>query len=227
MRIFLIRHAESTQNTRENFDNLPDPQIPLTQKGISQAEDCAEFLKNYCQENKIDLENSVMFTSPYIRARQTAKIINKKLNVKKIKEDISLIEHQRGLFENQNEDWKIDFPKEYEYVTNYRNHNNKFYVKFPQGESPFDVALRTRIFIDTLFRDVSEGVENFFIVSHGTTIRCLLLSYFNYSPEWFNNEKNMKNCSIRLIEKIGKNSYDRDYIYGERIEKKDNCLPFD
>lgn len=225
MRIFLIRHGESAQNTRENFDNLPDPQIPLTKKGIIQAENCAEFLKDYCHENKIDLENSVMFISPYIRTRQTAKIINEKLNIKKVREDVSLIEHQHGLFENQNEDWEVDAPQEYEFVTNYRNNNGKFYVKFPQGESPFDVALRTRIFIHTLFRDVAEGIENFFIVSHGTTIRCLLLSYFHYSPEWFNNEENMKNCSIRLIEKKGRKSYDRDYIYGGRIEKSNNSFP--
>lgn len=220
MRIFLIRHGESIQNTRENYDNLPDHKITLTQKGLSQADECGKFLKEYCLQNNVDLNNATLFVSPYERTRQTAKAVNNHLNITDIKEDIALIEHQYGLFENIDDDeWK-EYDKEFKYYDNYYHNNGKFYAKFPQGESPFDVALRTRQFIDTLYRDINEGVENFFIVSHGTTIRAFLLSYFHYSPEWFNAERNMKNCSVRLIEKIDGKNYDRDYIYGGRVDKK-------
>lgn len=216
MRIFLIRHGESVQNTHENDENLPDHKIYLTQQGKQQADDCGKFLKKYCKDNNIALQNSTLFVSPYERTRQTATIINKHLGIKDIKEDICLIEHQYGLFENKDfDDWQ-NYSNEYKYYDNYYNNNGKFYAKFPQGESPFDVALRTRQFISTLFRDVSDGKENFFIVSHGTTIRAFLLSYFHYSPEWFNEEPNMKNCSVRLIEKLDEKNIDKDYIYGGR-----------
>ena len=45
MRIFLIRHGESIQNTRENFTNLPDNKVSLTQKGHEEADQCGKFLK--------------------------------------------------------------------------------------------------------------------------------------------------------------------------------------
>lgn len=90
----------------------------------------------------------------------------------------------------------------------------------PQGESPYDVALRMKQFIETLYRDYAEGKDTFFIVSHGTTIRCFVLDWFHHSPEWFANEPNMENCSIRLITKEDKKSTE-DYIYkGPRIRKK-------
>ena len=217
MRIFLIRHGESIQNTKENIDKLPDHKIYLTDNGKHQANDCGEFLKKYCQENNIDLTNSTLFVSPYERTRQTAQIINTHLQIEDVKEDITLIEHQYGLFDNREfEEWST-FTEEYAYYDNYYRNNGKFYAKFPQGESPFDVALRTRQFINTLFRDINDGVENFFIVTHGTTMRAFLLSYFHYSPEWFNAEPNMQNCSVRLIEKIDRKNYDRDYIYGGRL----------
>ena len=221
MRIFLIRHGESIQNTHENFDNLPDNLIPLTKKGESEAASCGEFLKEYCKKNNVDLTKSTLFLSPYQRTRQTAKIINSFLNIEDVKEDIALIEHQYGLFDNIEDDERlVNFPKEFELYQRYNNNNGKFYIKFPQGESPFDVALRTRQFLETLYRDYHEGVENFFIVSHGTAIRAFLLSFFHYSPEWFNVEPNMQNCSIRLIEKVDGKNYDRDYIYGGRKIKK-------
>ena len=221
MRIFLIRHGESIQNTYENFDNLPDHKIYLTQKGEQQADECGKFLKDYCTKNNIDLSNATMFVSPYARTRKTAELVNNHLQIEDVKEDVALIEHQYGLFDNIEDDERLaKFPDEFELYRRYYNNDGKFYIKFPQGESPLDVALRTRQFLETLFRDYKEGKENFFVVSHGTTIRAFLLSFFHYSPEWFNMEPNMINCSVRLIEKIDGKNYDRDYIYGGRRPRK-------
>ena len=162
-----------------------------------------------------------MFVSPYARTRKTAEIVNKYLQVEDVKEDVALIEHQYGLFDNIEDDERLaKFPDEFELYRRYYNNDGKFYIKFPQGESPLDVALRTRQFLETLFRDYKEGKENFFVVSHGTTIRAFLLSFFHYSPEWFNKEPNMINCSVRLIEKIDGKNFDRDYIYGGRRPRK-------
>lgn len=221
MRIFLIRHGESIQNTHENFDGLPDNLIPLTKKGEQEADECGKFLKEYCEQNNVDLKNATLFLSPFQRTRQTAKIINSYLNIADVKEDITLIEHQFGLFDNIEDDERaVKFPKEFELYKRYYDNGGKFFIKFPQGESPFDVALRAKQFLETLFRDVAEGVENFFVVSHGTAIRAFLLAFFHYTPEWYNAEPNMKNCSVRLIEKIDGKNYDRDYIYGGRKPKK-------
>lgn len=100
VRFFLIRHGESIQNTGENVQNLPDHKVYLTQMGKQQADECGVFLEEYCKEQGIALDNATLFVSPYERTRQTANIINSHLGIKDIKEDISLIEHQYGLFEN-------------------------------------------------------------------------------------------------------------------------------
>lgn len=45
-------------------------------------------------------------------------------------------------------------------------------------------------------------------------MRCSLLDYFHYSPEWFNSESNMDNCSVRYISEVNEENIDNGYIYG-------------
>lgn len=213
MRLFLIRHGESIQNTKENYQlGLPDHKVYLSTLGKKQAQEAGIFLKKYCLENNINLDNAVLWVSPYERTRETAKIINEQLGVKKVKEDITLIEQRYGLFSDKEIDLiKKLYPEEFKFYDNYYQNDGKFYAKLPQGESPYDVALRTKQFIETIFRDKE---ENLFIISHGTTIRTIIMNWFHYSPEWFNNEPNMDNCSIRLID-----SNCEKYIYGSANKK--------
>ena len=108
------------------------------------------------------------------------------------------------------------YPEQFQFYDNYYQNEGKFYAKLPQGESPYDVALRTKQFIDTIFRDESDPL---FIVSHGTTIRTFIMNWFHYSPEWYQQEPTMKNCSIRLIERNGKQSMEH-YIYEGPVKQK-------
>ena len=75
--------------------------------------------------------------------------------------------------------------------------------------------MRTKQFISTIFRDDNDPL---FIVSHGTAIRTIILNWFHYSPEWFNSEPNMENCSIRLIESENRISKE-GYIYKGNVKK--------
>lgn len=213
MKIFLIRHGESMQNTKENYSiGLPDHKVYLTEQGKEEAKLAGEFLKKYIVDNRINLSNSVMWVSPYTRTRETASIINEQLSIKKVKEDITLIEQQYGLFSDK-EIAKIRemYPDQFAFYDNYYQNDGKFYAKLPQGESPFDVALRTKQFIDTIYRD-RENV--LFVVSHGTTIKTIVMNFFHYSPEWYSSELTPSNCSIRLIETNGNVNTER-YIYNE------------
>lgn len=222
MKIFLIRHGESMQNTGENFDiKLPDHKVYLTKEGENQADLAGKFLKEFTLENNIDISNATLWVSPFTRTRQTAKIINNHLNIKDVKEDITLIEQRYGLFsDNPIEECRKRFPEQFELYDRYYQNDGKFYAKLPQGESPYDVAIRMKQFIETIFRDLNEGKDTLFIVSHGTTIRAFILNWFHYSPEWFNAEPNMENCAIRYIEKSNGISMDNNYIYGSEKVKK-------
>ena len=215
MNLYLIRHGESTQNTKENFENrLPGFMVSLTDKGSRQCEDAGLFLNNYLKENEIDIQNAVMWVSPFLRTRQTAHIINSYLNVGDVREDYSLIEQNYGLFSDRSvRRNSMLFKDEFDYYDSYYQNGGKFYAKLPQGESPMDVALRTRQFLSMV--DL-EDKGPLFVISHGTTIRTIVMNTFNYSPEWFNIEPPMENCSIRLINKDDKTD---EYIYGGKIKR--------
>ncbi len=220
MKLFLIRHGESIQNTFENRNiGLPDHKVYLTEKGEQEAKDAGLFLKEYVQNNNIDLNKSVMWVSPYQRTRETAWIINDALKIKKVKEDYALIEQRYGLFDDKAiETIKELYPNQFEYYDNWYQNNGKFYCKLPQGESPMDVAIRTRLFLETLYR---EKEKNAFIVSHGTAIRTIVMNIMHYSPEWFNNDPKPENCSIKYVDT---NEMIEQYIYNapkERVLKKD------
>ena len=218
MKIFLIRHGESMQNTKENYNiGLPDHKVYLTEQGKEEARLAGEFLKKYITDNEVDLSNSVMWVSPYTRTRETASIINDILGIQKVKEDITLIEQQYGLFSDK-EIAKIRemYPDQFAFYDNYYQNDGKFYAKLPQGESPFDVALRTKQFIDTIYRDNEDVL---FVVSHGTTIKTIIMNFFHYSPEWYSNEITPGNCAIRLIEADEKVNSEK-YIYNKPKGKK-------
>ena len=85
----------------------------------------------------------------------------------------------------------------------------------PQGESPYDVALRTKQFLETIFRDDSNTL---IVISHGTTIKTILMNWFHYSPEWYNAEPTMDNCSIIMINSINRQITEQ-YIYGGPVKK--------
>lgn len=219
MKIFLIRHGESMQNTKLNNELMyPDNQVYLTEKGIKQANEAGKFLKDYIEANDISLNNSCLWVSPYTRTRQTANEINKYLNIENVKEDITLIEQRYGLFSDKTiDDIRKLYVDEFAYYDNFYQNDGRFYAILPQGESPMDVALRTKQFIDTIFRDKEDVL---FVVSHGTVIRTFVMNWFHRSPEWFNSEPNMENCSIRLVERDDDGNSKEGYIYkGPRVRK--------
>ena len=202
MHIFLIRHGESISNAGENYiKRIPDHLVTLTEKGKQQAYDNGKWLKEYCDKNHIDLSRARIWRSPYVRTRQTCDEFNKSLGIKEIREDITLTEQQFGMFDSvPREKWAELYPAETaEYERQCANYG-KFYARLPLGESPYDVAIRVHQFTGTIYRDYDKsGVDTLFIFTHGTTLRAFLLRWFHYSPEWYHEERNPKNCMIREI----------------------------
>lgn len=220
MRIFLIRHGQSIANIEKNPKGIPDPEIHLTDRGEEQANRCGIFLANYIKENNISLDNTRMWYSPFMRTTQTAEIINGHLGFDKrhFYPDDNLVEQLYGLFDGRPyEEWKNIDPAAFKHYDKYYNWKNKFFVKFPMGESPFDVEQRIQLFFETIHRDLKEdGVDQLFIVTHGTTLRIFVKRWMHYHYKWFENEKNPGNCFVRLIE----DNKDKGYIYKGRQKGK-------
>lgn len=219
LRIFLIRHGESIANTGENESiGLPDHEVYLTEKGIKQAQQSATFLKQYIQENNIDLSHARVWSSPYKRPKQTFEEFDKILNLSsraEVREDILLTEQNFGLFDSiSKENRQKLFPRENKAYETLKNNGGKFWARLPMGESPFDVAVRTRTLFGTLNRDYEKhDIDTLFIFTHGTTLRCFLMQYLHYSVNWYEHEHNPGNCWIRYID----NKEDKGYIYHGQI----------
>lgn len=203
MHIFLIRHGESMANIGANYEKrIPDHLVSLTDVGKAQARENGQWLAHYCREKGIDLSHARIWRSPYLRTRQTSEEFNKAFGISDIREDITLIEQQFGLFDSLPESlWAQKYPNEYAEYRRQLSNFGKFYARLPLGESPFDVAIRIHQFMGTIHRDMQKhGVDTLFIFTHGTTLRTFLMRWFHYSPEWYHAESNPRNCWIREID---------------------------
>ena len=70
MKIYFVRHGETEYNAKGRITGHTD--IPLTKKGIEQAENLSKEIPAIFSE---------MYSSDLIRCKQTADILNKKLNL--------------------------------------------------------------------------------------------------------------------------------------------------
>ena len=115
MRIFLIRHGESIANVHENYEKrTPDHLVSLTENGKKQAFEMGKWLLDYCRAEGVDLSRARIWRSPYLRTRQTSEEFNKSLGISDIREDITLIEQQYGLFDSvPYERWGELYPNEF------------------------------------------------------------------------------------------------------------------
>lgn len=216
MRIFLIRHGQSVQNTGENSVlGLADHKVILTEHGKIQARNAAEVLNKYIHQNNIKWRKAKVWYSPFDRTKETMEVFDEVLNFQSsnihISEDIHLTEQQFGLFDGiPKEKWEVFFPVEAGFYYKVLSQQGKFWAKKPMGESPFDVAIRVKEFFGTLIRDNEKHeVDTVFIFTHGVTLRTFTMQWLHYGVDWYQNEKNPGNCWIRLIE--GKD--DKGYIY--------------
>ena len=133
----------------------------LNEKGIKQAEETIDYLKN----EQIDL----ILCSPLKRAMQTAEIINQERNIKMIIEE-RISERDFGEFEGMpNTDF--DFNAFWSYKRN---------LKYDRAENIKDFFRRVYVFLDSI-KNEYEG-KRILIVAHGgisIPIKC----YFEGIPD--------------------------------------------
>jgi len=145
------RHGQTTLNAKKSFRGRLDP--PLDSKGLSQAEDAADALKN----DNIKVERVV--SSPLLRAVQTADAIAEAYNLPVV-QDRGLISWNVGFLGGK---LKEDFQELLEYFIE----NKKSVI--PDGESLDDLEQRTYEFFDKELR--SDKLTCF--VTHNSNIVCL------------------------------------------------------
>lgn len=197
-RIFLIRHGQSEGNVNYDFyKSKPDYTLELTELGNQQALDAGKKLKEIIGENKI-----MFYISPLWRTRQTFENIVESFNPKNYswREDPRIREQEWGHLRNVEESYRVE--KE-------RDEFGTFYYRIPDGESCADVFDRMSDFFNTLHRDFekTDFPENCVLVTHGTSIRCLLMRWFHWTVEDFESTGNPYNCEIFEMELQPNNKY--------------------
>lgn len=186
MDIYLIRHGETDWNKVKRLQGITD--IPLNAYGIELAQKTAEGLK--------DVPVDLIFSSPLIRARKTAKIIRGDRSVPIIVTD--------GLKE-------ISFG-EYEGLTYLPEHYNiprpgfrKFfddpehYDTPPGGESLMHLRQRTSSFVRGVMETPEYADKTILMTSHGAAIRGILSGLLKLPLKDFWSGPVHKNCGVTKI----------------------------
>lgn len=189
--ITLVRHGESLGNVDHNaYTEMPDWRIPLTRKGQQQATRAARILG----DGHICTPIGVYY-SPFVRARDTWLAMKREwtrtgaYTPEWSKEDPRIREQEWGRFKTvaerdaaQAESWAF----------------GTFFYRFVQGESGADVYDRCTGFLSTLYRDFAKPhcPNHILIVSHGFTIRLLLMRWLHLTVDDFHTLKTPRNCAI-------------------------------
>lgn len=152
-RLWLVRHGESEGNVADNAAKatgadtvsvgVRDPDVPLSELGRRQAAAVASCWRG-------EPPPDVVFSSPYERARETARIAVRQANLDvEIRCDERLRERDLGLFDGLTGiGIRSRFPDE----AARRAWLGKFYYRPPYGESWADVALRARAVLTDIGR---------------------------------------------------------------------------
>ncbi|MBA4078408.1 MAG: histidine phosphatase family protein [Cyanobacteria bacterium PR.023] len=194
-RIFIIRHGQSEGNAnKKTYETIPDWKIPLTAKGELEAR--AAGLDFY---NKIGHERFGVYYSPFLRTKQTWR--NMAINIPGElidfeKEDPRLREQEWGHLRRAEDTHRID--KE-------REDYGPFFFRLPDGESGADVYDRATGFLSTAYRDFAKPdfPSNVLIVSHGFTLRILIMRWLHLTVDEFHKLKNPPNCYMVELNLVG------------------------
>ena len=191
MKLYMMRHGETDWNKQGRIQGSAD--IPLNDYGIALAEQTRDGMR----AEGIHFDH--VFTSPYVRARETARIIG---GVKE--EELKVRETIREMSFGSFEGVRLS-----EVRTNPKYHDFNLYFEdpvhyVPQGtaESYKEVFSRTRAFLKEDILPLEGQCEAALVVCHGAILRALL-SIIGKLPleEYWNIHQ--PNCSVNLAQVSG------------------------
>lgn len=186
MRIFLVRHGETEWNRINRFQGISD--IPLNAKGKAQAEALAQVLK--------DETIHVVYSSPLIRARETARAIRHFHPSSLYVEEEGLKEMDLGDFEGMEaSDWAKEYPK---FRKKWRKSPSS--IKLPGGESLKGVQVRAVNVLESIIQKHSSETS-LLICSHNFVIHAILCHALEMSLDNFREIK-QETAALNLLYKL-------------------------
>ncbi|CAE7524488.1 unnamed protein product [Symbiodinium sp. CCMP2456] len=200
-RIVLLRHGQSEGNVDPMlYTSKGDSRLELTKRGIRQAKEAGKRLKALAPKSgKI-----IVCTSPFERTTQTLLALYaggfSQENVECVHVDPQIREQEFGNFQDPGLTSKVRAEEQ---------RVGRFYYRRPNAESSADVFDRVTQFWDKLFEDNGKGLltepnvkyELCVMVTHGLTIRLMLMCLFKWSVETFASVWNLGNCEHVTLKK--------------------------
>ena len=177
MKIYIVRHGEVLHNVLKRYSILNED---LTENGINQALELREKLKN--------ISYDVILSSPLIRARHTAELIN--IHNKEILIEEELKERSCGDLSDQ--------PLEVTNREEYWNYNTV--IQYGTSENIQSFFKRIFMFLEELSR---KNYQSVLIVAHSGVTKAFN-AYFEGIGDGFFLNRGLGNCEIKdyAIERI-------------------------
>ncbi len=161
MKLYFVRHGESEANLLHEFSNR-GLKHSLTARGKQQAITLAQKLGG--------ISVAKLFSSPLLRAVQTAGILSAKLGVPYEITD-ALREYDCGILEGKSDtaSWEI-----YDAVFDDWIQYGHWEKRIEQGESFLDIKDRFVPFVERIVEEYEHSLENIVLVGHGGIYCCML-----------------------------------------------------
>lgn len=169
--LIIFRHGESLWNLENRFTGWAD--VGLTEKGVREAEEAGEKLRN--------ITLNVGYASALKRTQQTLLIALKKADQERIPVVFTeaLNERKYGDLQGLN---KTEAAEKYgaDTVAEWRR---GYSIAPPNGESLKDTQVRAVAYFKNTIAQILKENKNVLIVTHGNTMRALVMHFENSSPE--------------------------------------------
>ena len=186
MIIKLVRHGESQANIAGSAQSpVADHLVPLTPHGFDQARGVGRILgSSYLKE-------SLIYTSPFLRARQTLATILEGAGVNpeevSVREDPRIREVEHGYF---------DVPAQHSMIETYGH----FYYRYQGGESAADCYDRVSGFLESFVRSIQKThSQQALLITHGLALRVFVMRFLHLTVEQFDQIANPHNADIITI----------------------------
>lgn len=197
-RILLVRHGQSQGNVDESkYKNPGDPLVELTAEGWQQAYDAGKFLRWYYAQNPARAAHApAVWSSTYMRTRQTTQAVLQGLGWegRPVREDLRLMEQSYGA---------AAWTPAHDHATAQHGlsqevfRTNRFLTPLPHGESLMDQFMRIDSFLGTLHRrEQQSGEDDALIISHGATMKNLLMRWFHLPDYQWKQLETPHNCDV-------------------------------
>jgi broad specificity phosphatase PhoE len=176
--LWIVRHGQSAGNVARDAAELAglpvidiehrDIDTPLSELGKTQAVALGHWFGELPPERRPE----VVLCSPYVRARETARLLLEAAGIDRgsvrVRHDERLREKEFGILDRLTvHGIRAKFPE----LSDQRSHVGKFYFRPPGGESWCDVILRLRSAMEMATRE--HGGQRVLVVGHQVIVNCM------------------------------------------------------